>query len=218
MEERASIKDTIPEFIKNNILVVVLTALGLLLCAIGIWQYISSKDQKDDIQFISSSEKVKGSSDTVTKISVDIEGSVQKPGVYEILEGSRLTDALIAAGGLASNADRDYVSKRLNLAQKVSDGAKVYIPAVGELDTKEVTSASNKILETVSTDIPDISSSLININTASMDSLDTLPKVGPATAQKIVSGRPYGTIEDLLSKKVLTQKTFEGLKDKITAE
>jgi competence protein ComEA len=59
---------------------------------------------------------------------------------------------------------------------------------------------------------------LININSASADTLDTLPKVGPITAQKIISGRPYSSKDELVSKKILTQKTFEGLKDKITVE
>jgi len=58
---------------------------------------------------------------------------------------------------------------------------------------------------------------LININTASSEDLDSLPGVGPVTADKIINGRPYQTINDLIDRKILTNKVFSQIKDKISA-
>lgn len=222
MEEKDSRLDIIIDFIKHNVLFVTLIVAGLILVFVGVVNYLNSKNKSADIQFISSSESVKGTSDLVAKISVDIEGQVKKPGVYALPEGTRIKDAISSAGGLSNDADHEYVSKRLNQAQKLIDGAKIYIPAVGEI-TKE--SSNNGLgaqpltgVETLESTSQDTVSGLININSASMDSLDTLPRIGPVTAQKIVNGRPYGTIEELVGKKILTQKTFEGLRVKIIAQ
>jgi competence protein ComEA len=180
-------------------------------------QYFSSQAKSSELIF-TSAEDVKKESAPKPKISVDVEGKVIKPGVYQLEEGSRLQDALIASGGLASGADREYVSKKVNLAQKILDGAKIYIPAVGEIEAAQAVLSSSDPAEILTADIAvgDQDEELINVNTASVESLDTLPKIGPVTAQKIINGRPYGSIEELVSKKVLTQKTFDGLKDMIS--
>lgn len=132
-------------------------------------------------------------------IKADVEGAVVSPGVYELKVNSRIQDLLIKAGGLSIEADREYVSKNINLAQKLSDGAKIYIPSVGE-------SSSN--LSNLS--------HLININQASARDLESLPGVGPATSAKIISGRPYQTTEELISKKAVGKAVFEKIKDEIT--
>lgn len=226
MEEKLSPQEVILEFIKKNLLFVGLISLGIVLVIIGLFQYFSSKSSNSDIEFTSSTNSaeakgatdIKGVSDSLKKISVDVEGKVQKPGVYTLYDGARLQDALIAAGGLASTADRVYVSKHLNQAQKALDGGKIYIPAVGEIKT------ANIPVESVSNDISTALTSttetngLININSATEAQLDTLPKIGPVTAKKIISGRPYGNINELLSKKILGQKTYDGLKDRISSE
>lgn len=159
---------------------------------------------------------IKGES-TVSKISVDVEGKVQKPGVYTLPEGSRIQDALIAAGGLSSTADRVYVSKHLNQAQKVIDGGKIYIPAIGETQAANIPAEAHDTMSNSSASTTD-TSGMININSALEAQLDTLPKIGPVTAKKIIGGRPYQDINELVSKKVLGQKTFEGIKEKIVAE
>lgn len=111
----------------------------------------------------------------------------------------------MAAGGLASSADRDYVAKHLNLAQKLSDGAKIYIPKDGEV----VNGASTTVLA-------EQAGGLININTASLDSLDSLSGIGQVTAQKIMNGRPYADIQELITKHIITQKVFDKIKSSIT--
>ncbi len=205
------------EFVLKNLLFVISIIIGLLLCGIGIVQYFSMQSDSSELIF-TSAEDIKKESAPKPKISVDVEGKVIKPGVYQLDEGARLQDALIASGGLASGADREYVSKKVNLAQKILDGAKIYIPAVGEIEAAQAILSSSDQAEILTTDIvvEDQEEGLINVNTASIESLDTLPKIGPVTAQKIINGRPYGSIEELVSKKVLTQKTFDGLRDMIS--
>lgn len=118
MEEKIPVGVIIREFIIRNILFVGLIIVGLVLCLVGGLQYLSSKDTKKEIQFISSVDEVKGVEVKASKISIDVAGKVVNPGVYTLEDGSRLQDAINAAGGLAPNADREYVSKKLNLAQK----------------------------------------------------------------------------------------------------
>ena len=198
------------EFVKKNLLFVSLVLIGFLLVVVGIFQYF--KPQKSGIEFVSSEQSVKGASTeqiSNSKISVDVEGSVLKPGVYSLPEGSRLQDALVASGGFNSNADRVYVSKKINLAQKLTDGMKIYIPAVGE-----TVSAGSGGVQPLSVN----SSTLVGINSASQSELEALPKIGPVTAQKIISGRPYADISDLVSKKIIGQKTLDAIKDLISTE
>jgi len=101
---------------------------------------------------------------TNKKIKVDIEGAVEKPGVYEIPFDSRIEDVLISAGGLSVKADREYVSKSVNLAQKLIDGAKIYIPELNGSNNSNISNLPNTP-----------NSQLTNINIASESELDKLP-------------------------------------------
>lgn len=188
-------------FVRSNILPIGLGVLGLILLSTGIIVSFSSKPQEEIV--FQPAEK----SQTLSKakILVDVSGGVIKPGVYSLEEGARIKDVLILALGLSSEADRDWVSKNLNLAQKVFDGSKIYIPIVGETAVQGTTSTG-----VVST------SGLININSASISELDSLPEIGSSRAQKIIDNRPYSKIEDLTTKKVVTSKVFEKIKDKIS--
>ena len=220
MEEKPSRQEFIIQFVKKNLLFIGLISFGVLLMILGFFQYLASKNQTSDIQFTSNNNQttdVKGVQ-TTAKISVDVEGKVLHPGVYSLPEGSRIQDALIAAGGLSSSADRIYISKHLNQAQKIVDGGKIYIPATGEIQTTNIPAQSEPVNFISDASSSEGISGLININSATEGQLDSLPKVGPVTAKKIIAGRPYGNIEELVSKKVLGQKTFDGLKEKIVAE
>lgn len=135
---------------------------------------------------------------------VDVSGQVTKPGVYALTQESRVEDAIKAAGGVTQRADKLFLTKTINLAQKVSDGMKVYIPSEGE-NSAPVSGASSY----------NGSNSAVNINQADMSSLDKLPGIGQITAQKIIDNRPYSTIDDLLIKKVVSKSVFTNIKDKI---
>lgn len=134
-------------------------------------------------------------------ISVDVSGAVNEPGVYQHQEGSRIEEAIFAAGGLSGTANKEYVSKYLNMAQKLTDGTKIYVPFEGEQGPAVAGAAS------VNTKI--------NINTGTQAELEALPDIGSVTASKIISDRPYQTIEDLLNKKIVSKTVFDRIKDQV---
>lgn len=168
---------------------------GLIFFVLGLISLLASNSAGQGIIF---EDYTASSSATLKGILVDVEGAVVKPGVYRITGDTRIKDAFIVAGGLAENADREYVSKNINLAQKLVDGAKVYVPDKSQNYTGEQTSNNQ-----------------ININTASLSELDGLVGVGVVTAQKIIDNRPYNTVEELASKKVVSKSVFEKIKEKI---
>lgn len=139
-------------------------------------------------------------------ISVDVSGAVNTPGVYQLKDGSRIEDAVTAAGGFAQDANKEYISKYLNMAQKVSDGSKVYVSFEGE-QVSGIQSGGT---------VAGVSANAkVNINTASQAELEALPGIGPVTASKIISDRPYQASEDLLNKKVVNKSVFEKIKDQL---
>lgn len=196
-EDSSSVSQKLLAFIKANLLVSGLFFLGIILLSFGLIQLFSRPSE--EIEFIT--EKVEGAQ--ISEIYVDVSGEVQKPGVYKLEGNSRTQDAIIAAGGFTADADRQYVSKGMNLAAPLTDGMKIYIPKKGEAAPV----ASNKSLTAGS------SGGLMSINSASQSELESLPGIGPVTADKIISGRPYGSVDELKSKKVVGSATFEKIKD-----
>jgi competence protein ComEA len=182
---------------------------GLLLFIFGIIAVLGSMSKSSDVTFksgtVANSSIVNSAPQNL--IQVDIEGSVVAPGVYKVANNSIIKDALVAAGGLSEDADRAWIAKNLNMAAKLFDGAKVYIPKVGETEVPVADSSDQSAIG---------SQTLTNINTAGSDALDALPGVGPATVAKITNGRPYTNINDLLDKKVVSAKVFDEIKDKIS--
>lgn len=192
--------DRYSPFIKQNLLSIALGLFGLMFFSYGLIVLIGgSKSASDEVIFEPGDGQVLNSSKT--KITVDIEGAVLNPGVYNLSSDSRLKDAFVAAGGFSQSADKEWVAKNLNLAAKLVDGEKIYIPKVGEKTTG------------ITGNLP---SKQININKASIEELDRLSGVGIATAQKIINGRPYISIDDLLNDKIVGSKVFEKIKSKIT--
>lgn len=140
------------------------------------------------------------------QVKVDISGAVVSPGVYDLNSEARVEDLIKAAGGVTEDANPEYLSKSINLAQKISDGMKIYIPFVGE--TGQVSGASTT--GSVS------GSGITSLNQASGSELENLPGVGPVTAQKIIDNRPYSSIEEVLSKKAVSRSVYLKIKDKIS--
>lgn len=149
------------------------------------------------------------------KISVHIAGAVVKPDVYEITSGARIKDVLILAGGLSQLADRDYFFRNYNLARVLSDQDKLYIPTIqdvisGYSQSKTETSNRNEIGNSSSAEIK------ININQATEPELDSLPGIGPSLSLKIINGRPYKSLEELVDRKILSKNLFEKIKSLLT--
>ena len=176
----------------------VLASIGLILVGAGL-SINKLTDLNKEPEF-ASSESV----DNETVV-VDISGEVKNPGVYSLPSGTRVIEAIEAAGGFGQGADKDWISKSLNLAEKITDGQKILIPSVSQGASSSVTSPGSGEI-----------SGKININTASEAQLDTLYGIGPVRAGKIIASRPYSSIEELVSKKVLGESTLEKIKDQIT--
>ncbi|WP_422444621.1 helix-hairpin-helix domain-containing protein [Thermoanaerobacterium sp. DL9XJH110] len=150
------------------------------------------------------------------KIMVYVTGAVKNPGVYTLEEGKRVKDAIEAAGGNLPEADL----LRLNLAQKLRDEDKLYVPRVGEFpEGQEEPGGGNTGMAGATVGISSFSDNKININTADLVELDTLPGIGPTTAQKIIDYRnqngPFKSIEEIKNVSGIGDKKFEEIKDKI---
>jgi competence protein ComEA len=128
-----------------------------------------------------------GSGPEPTLLVVHVAGAVRQPGLYEVPEGSRVDDVIRAAGGPRRTAVLDL----LNLAAPVVDGQQVLVPARGSPGNADASAATG----------PTGPPAQVSLNTASVEQLDTLPGVGPVTAQKIVAYRtehgPFASIEEL---------------------
>lgn len=186
---------------------IILGLLSLLFIVLSITIFIKSYQYSTPITF--SSDEFEASTtgtkkDREVSLVVDIEGAVRNPGVYRVPLGSRIDDLLALAGGLSSDADMESIARSINRAAPLTDGAKIYIP-----DNR---SSGPEI----SVGVPDVSWTTLNINTASQSELEALSGIGPVTAAKIISGRPYQRIEELSEKKIINQSVYETLKDKLT--
>ena len=160
---------------------------------------------EENIEIISAESVDPPESTSSAQIYVDISGAVNNPGVYVFNEGERVNDALIKSGGLREEADSFSVSKSLNLASKLSDGMKLYLPFKGEeSSTLDASSGSVK------------GSNAVNLNKASLTELDTLKGIGEARAKTIIDNRPYISLEDFKAKTKISGSLFEGIKEQIT--
>ena len=137
-------------------------------------------------------------------IMVHISGEVHRPGLVELMEGSRLIDAVELAGGLKNDADMD----RINLAKKLLDEEKIYIPKIGEEDIP-----IGVFSESTAED-----SQKVNLNTATKEQLMTLPGIGEVLASRIIDYReknPFKSIADIKNVSGIGDKKFEGIEDLI---
>ena len=137
-------------------------------------------------------------------IYLHILGAVAKPGLYLLTDGDRAVDLVAAAGGFTDTADQSG----LNLARPLVDGEQIVVPNIGDVPTAGaalgVATAGGKV----------------NINTADETALETLPRVGPAMAKRIIDWRTkngrFSALEDLMSVTGVGEKTFDSLKDLVT--
>ncbi len=141
------------------------------------------------------------------KIVVDVAGEVNKPGIYKLNFGSRIGEVLEMAGGITEKADKEWVDRTLNKAEKVKDGQKLYIPSKNNQESMRNNQNTNS---------NNLKEQKININTASQGELETLPGIGPATAKKIIDNRPYSELSSLTVKKIIGEKVFGQIEKQIS--
>lgn len=193
---------------KSNINKVIFLVCSVIVCFVLI--RLGSGNDNDDISYLSedkSSEKYdKDGNSNSEYIMVHISGEVKNEGVYKIKSDSRMVDIVELAGGLTSQADKN----RINLSSKLKDEQRIIIPSLSQ-ENLETPSVNKEVLNT----------DKININTAGIEELKSLPGIGEKTAQKIIDYReknPFTKIEDIMLVPGFGQKKFESLKEYIKVD
>lgn len=139
---------------------------------------------------------------------VDVEGAVARPGLVHVPVGGRVGDALSLAGGFGPDADLAAAAETLNLAQVVTDGLKIVVPAIGDARPASEQGAPSAV--------DAAATGPVDLNHAPEAALDALPGVGPATIAKIVAARaeaPFRSIDELRSRGIVGEATFAKLRD-----
>jgi competence protein ComEA len=146
---------------------------------------------------------------TEKPVVVYITGAVPRPGVYALPKDARIQDAISAAGGFLAEADKSQI----NLAAVLEDGEKLEVPYI---------EGASPVIGTPVPEVETSTSEVININIASIAELDTLPGIGPTTAQKIIDYReqngPFLNTEDIINVPGIGPGTYERIKDLITVD
>lgn len=206
-------------FKKDNLPYIIIICLSLI---IG-YQYYDSHNFSDDTKSLLD---IKTSSDSPnefdkkdlsdieierekenSEVFVHISGAVKNPGIIKLDSSKRVVDALERAGGPTDEADLD----RINLAAKLHDEEKIYIPKIGEMNNNEISS----LLSSGESN----STGKININTADSTELQKIPGVGAKTAEKIINYRSqnsFSSIDDIKNVDGIGDKKFESMKDYIS--
>ena len=211
--------EAIIEKIKEYKIIVICTGLGLL---VGGFFLLKPSPQTPVKETNLQAEVAAVSKDSVSEnevkkeepveqdlITVDVKGAVKAPGIYDLPVGSRVNDAVQKAGGLTEQAD----SKSLNLAQKVSDEALVYVPTKGEEASQQsgsgATSSTSKEKK-------------VNLNKASLEELKQVKGLGGKRAQDIIDHREtngkFKSVDELKKVSGIGAKTIEKLKDYVTVD
>lgn len=188
--------------------VILLAVAGLGLIGYGLFDLLVPKPPVVEIIKADQTEAPMAS---VTTIVVDVSGAVESPGVYTIPQGSRVSDALVTAGGLTPQADKTYLARYVNLASVVLDGSKIYILKKGEapLSVDKAGAGAADVLGVGQ-------QSLISINSASQSELEKLWGIGEARAKSIIDHRPYTNLEEIKSRADVPDNVFEKIKSEIS--
>lgn len=190
-------------------------AVVLVLLGLGIAVLVSTLGSHGTTQSLMAGDSPTGSpaagaaeaksgAGAAEEIFVHVIGAVQRPGLFTLRDGARVVDAVAAAGGFTDTADQAQV----NLARFVSDGEQLVVPVAGSDPQPPGGIGAGA------------GAGKVNLNTADLATLETLPRVGPAMAQRIIDWRTskgrFSSVEDLMSVTGVGDKTFEQLKDLVT--
>jgi len=215
--------EEIIEKIKEYKIIVICAGLGLVLGGFFLLKPVAQTPAKESnlqtevttVSKDSASEKEEKSQKSETEevvekdlITVDVKGAVKSPGIYDLPVGSRINDAVQKAGGLTDNAD----SKSINLAQRISDEALVYVPTKEEATSQEAHSNASNTKE----------NKKVNLNKASLEELKQVKGLGGKRAQDIIDHREtngkFKSVDDLKKVSGIGAKTVEKLKEYVTVD
>lgn len=217
-----SFHDMLREIWEGEKIGIVLVAGSTFLVVISIILLVKSIQTTKPIEFVQSQQQ--GSGVVFREIVIDIEGAVKKPGVYRVESGRRVGDVIENAGGFTDDVDTEWVETKLNRAAEMKDGMKLYIPRKGGNNTSHIIDTGNisgidmshnMAKENEGTTLS-TNSNLVSVNFASQSELEALSGIGPATATKIINGRPWMDLNDLVMKKAINASTFEKIKDQLS--
>ena len=201
-------------FLGAILILIVFVVLGTIWTSVTPPYKDSSVGNNSDEMVVSQSENSdsEGANEANTStLFVHIAGSVKNPGLYELPQGSRVSDAVSAAGGMSEDANTSSV----NLARQLTDGEQIIVASNEDILAATETGTSNG-----SPSGQVSSQGKVNINTASAEELMTLDGVGEATADKIIAYRQengsFSRIEEIKEVSGIGEKKFEAMKDAIT--
>ena len=205
------------EKIKEYKIIVICAGLGLVLGGCFLLKPSTQTPAKEsnlqtEVTTVSKDEKEdKNQKEEVVEqdlITVDVKGAVKTPGIYDLPVGSRINDAVQKAGGLTDNAD----SKSINLAQRISDEALVYVPTKEEATSQEAQSNASNTKE----------NKKVNLNKASLEELKQVKGLGAKRAQDIIDYREsngkFKSVDELKKVSGIGAKTIEKLKEYVTVD
>ncbi|MGD9475186.1 MAG: helix-hairpin-helix domain-containing protein [Eubacteriaceae bacterium] len=182
---------------RNKLLyiLIVLVFLGVF----WAW-YLNQDSQESEIIVSESAESSESLEESAAQIMVHVTGAVNAPGLISLPSGARLMDAVSAAGGFSETADQSA----LNLARKIKDEEQINIPVLGEAGSQSGVSTDGRV----------------NINTADLEELKSLPGIGDVIAQNIIDYREengsFTQLEDLKNVTRIGDKIFESISESIT--
>ena len=205
------------EKIKEYKIIVICASLGMVLGGFFFLKPVAQTPAKEsnlqtEVTTVSKDEKEdKNQKEEVVEqdlITVDVKGAVKSPGIYDLPVGSRINDAVQKAGGLTDNAD----SKSINLAQRISDEALVYVPTKEEATSQEAHSNASNTKE----------NKKVNLNKASLEELKQVKGLGAKRAQDIIDHREsngkFKSVDELKKVSGIGAKTIEKLKEYVRVD
>ena len=214
---------------KTKIIILIIVIILILLLFIIAYVYFYTGENGEELHIENDSnsvleEEINDSifkiESTKSEITVHVVGEVNKPGVFTLKEGARIIDAIEAAGNTTEDADLS----KINLAYIIEDGVQIYVPRFGDNREEFLTEDAGEgvIADSFKLDETDSKESKVNINTANVEQLQTLPGVGIQTAQKIIDYREengkFKSEEDIKNVPGIGDSKYNSLKDKIEAK